>query len=229
LGIQEQATAQQTAAFENAQTVVSENSANDIATTAGSIAAGLGVITAGLMAFAPATFGLSAVAGAVTGTAAAVAGATALVGTYLTTLEDQQQNNEARGLAVSLGVEQIAQNQGLLDSINDRYDTQVRELELKKASAKTDKEKLEIEDQIAQKNRERASAIFTQKKANKEVFDGLLEQAEAMGPAFNDSVGLAIEDRFKDATGSLKLSAQMAKDALAAMPTTGADGKFNTF
>jgi TP901 family phage tail tape measure protein len=229
LGIQKQATAQQTAAFENAQTVVSENSANDIATTAGSIAAGLGVITAGLMAFAPATFGLSAVAGAVTGTAAAVAGATALVGTYLTTLEDQQQNNEARGLAVSLGVEQIAQNQGLLDSINDRYDTQVRELELKKASAKTDKEKLEIEDQIAQKNRERASAIFTQKKANKEVFDGLLEQAEAMGPAFNDSVGLAIEDRFKDATGSLKLSAQMAKDALAAMPTTGADGKFNTF
>jgi TP901 family phage tail tape measure protein len=229
LAIQEQATTQQTAAFENAQTVVSENSANDIATTAGSIAAGLGVITAGLMAFAPATFGLSAVAGAVTGTAAAVAGATALVGTYLTTLEDQQQNNEARGLAVSLGVEQIAQNQGLLDSINDRYDTQVRELELKKASAKTDKEKLEIEDQIAQKNRERASAIFSQKKANKEVFDGLLDQAEAMGPAFNDSVGLAIEDRFKDATGSLKLSAQMAKDALAAMPNTGTDGKFNTF
>jgi TP901 family phage tail tape measure protein len=229
LAIQEQATTQQTAAFENAQSIVSANSANDIATTAGSIAAGLGVVTAGLMAFAPATFGLSAVAGAVTGTAAAVAGATALVGTYLTTLEDQQQNNEARGLAVSLGVEQIAQNQGLLDSINDRYDTQVRELEIKKESAKTDKEKLEIEDQIAQKNRERASAIFSQKKANKEVFDGLLDQAEAMGPAFNDSVGLAIEDRFKDATGSLKLSAQMAKDALAAMPNTGTDGKFNTF
>jgi TP901 family phage tail tape measure protein len=136
--------------------------------------------------------------------------------------------NEGAALATQLGAEQIAQNQGLLDSLNDRYDTQIRELELKKENAKTDEERLELEDQINQKINERDSAVSRQKIANKKVFDGLLEQASKMGPVFNTAVGTAIDERFKDATGSLKLAAEMVKSSLASLPDE-IDGKTNTF
>jgi LysM repeat protein len=229
LEIQKQASDQQLSAFENAQSVVSDNTTNDLQTvTTSLLAAGATVVGLGA-ALAPATMGvslgLSAIAG---GVLAATGGIVAGLNAW-TEFTEEAENNEARGLAVSLGVEQIAQNQGLLDSLNDRYNTEIKELELKKEIAKTDKEKLEIEDQIAQKIRDRNSAIAGQKQANEQVFSGLIEQAEAMGSSFNASIGTAIDERFKDATGSLKLSATMAKDALAAMPTTGTDGKFNTF
>jgi len=229
LEIQKQASDQQLSAFENAQSVVSDNATNDLQTvTTSLLAAGATIAGVGL-ALAPATFGLSAAVGTIAGGVVAAAGGIAAGLNAWTEFTEEAENNEARGLAVSLGVEQIAQNQGLLDSLNDRYNTEIKELELKKEIAKTDKEKLEIEDQIAQKIRDRNSAIAGQKQANEQVFSGLIEQAEAMGSSFNTSIGTAIDERFKDATGSLKLSATMAKDALAAMPTTGTDGKFNTF
>jgi LysM repeat protein len=229
LEIQKQASDQQLSAFENAQSVVSDNATNDLQTvTTSLLAAGATVVGLGA-ALAPATMGvslgLSAIAG---GVLAATGGIVAGLNAW-TEFTEETENNEARGLAVSLGVEQIAQNQGLLDSLNDRYSTEIKELELKKEIAKTDKEKLEIEDQIDQKIRDRNSAIAGQKRANEQVFSGLIEQAEAMGSSFNTSIGTAIDERFKDATGYLKQAATMAKDALAAMPTTGTDGKFNTF
>ena len=147
---------------------------------------------------------------------------------YVAMYDSMLKIKESSGLVTQLGIEQVAQNQGLLDSINDRYDTQIQELRSKKEIAKTDEERAEIEGQITDKVRERNTAISKQKTENKKVFDGLLDQAEAMGPAFGDSMGAAIEDRFKDATGSLKISAQMAKDALAALPSE-TDGEFNTF
>jgi TP901 family phage tail tape measure protein len=229
LEIQKQASDQQLSAFENAQSVVSDNATNDLQTvTTSLLAAGATIAGIGL-ALAPATVGLSAAVGTIAGGVLAAAGGIAAGLNAWTEFTEEAENNEARGLAVSLGVEQIAQNQGLLDSLNDRYNTEIKELELKKEIAKTDKEKLEIENQIAQKIRDRNSAIAGQKQANEQVFSGLIEQAEAMGSSFNTSIGTAIDERFKDATGSLKLSATMAKDALAAMPTTGTDGKFNTF
>jgi len=231
LKIQKDSSTEQLAAYENAVQAINENAANDWVADVGgaltSLSAGLFVASG-----AAAVTGIGAVAApfiAAAGALTGLAGGGMLIGGELANEGDKQENNKARGLAVSLGVEQIAQNQGLLDSLNDRYNTEIKELELKKENAKTDKEKLEIEDKITQKIRDRSSAIASQKKANEEVFSELIKQAEAMGPAFNDSVGLAIDERFKDATGSLKLSATMAKEALAAIPTTGTDGKFNTF
>jgi TP901 family phage tail tape measure protein len=221
LGIQEQATAQQKAAFENATGVETNN--QDI--SGGNLAVGIGgaiMTAAGAIMTATgvlAPLGVGLMAGGV----ATMTGAGALeLGA------DAEENNKARGLAVSLGVEQIAQNQGLLDSLTDRYDTQIRELELKKENAKTDKEREKLEGQINDKISERDSAIVDQKNANKKVFEGLINQAKEMGTGFNDAVGIAIDERFVNATGSLKIAAGIAKEALASLPDKK-DGELNTF
>ena len=221
MGIQREATAQQTAAFENAINLQEKNQevsggnlgvgiGGAIMTAAGAIMTATGVLAplgVGLMAGGVATMG---------GAGALEMGA------------DAAENNEARGVAVQLGAEQIAQNQGLVDSLNDRYNTEIKELELKKENAKTDEERLKLEDQITKKIDERESAISKQKVANKKVFEGLLEQAAEMGPEFSNAIGLAIDERFKDATGGLKAAATLAKESLASLPNE-IDGKANTF
>jgi hypothetical protein len=126
--------------------------------------------------------------------------------------------NDAAAVATQLGVEQIEQNQGLLDSLDDRYNTEIRDLELKKEGAKTDKERSKIEGQINDKIEERDSAISKQKIANKEVFDGLLGQAAEMGPAFNNAIGVSIDERFKDANATVQRSVKAVKDDLASLP-----------
>jgi TP901 family phage tail tape measure protein len=143
-------------------------------------------------------------------------------------LDNIEKVKQNASLVVQLGVEQVAQNQGLLDSINDRYNTEIKELKTKKENAKTDEERIEIEDQITQKIRKRNSAISSQKTANVEVFEGLLEQAEAMGAEFDNSVGAAIDSRFANSAAAVKMSAQLVKDSLSDLPSS-TNGEFNTF
>jgi TP901 family phage tail tape measure protein len=223
--IQKDSVEQQVNAFNNAMATSSKNAEDDLGNVAtGIIASGLavaGTITA-------VTAGLGAPVGAL------IAAGTALTAGFFATTKwmdeigDQEENNKARGVAVQLGSEQLAQNQGLLDSIQRNYDTQIAELEVKKDSAKTDKERLAIEEQINDKIKERDSALTKQKESNAAVFDSLLKQAEAMGDGFTDSVGLAIDDKFKDATGAVKAAAELAKTSLAELPTFQ-DGEFNQF
>jgi hypothetical protein len=221
LKIQEQASAQQTKAYEN--TIGTEQ--RNVGVSGGN----LGVIAGGaLMTVAGAVMTATGVL-APLGVLLAAGGVTAMSGGgLLESAADAKENNEARGIAVQLGAEQVAQNQGLLDSLTDRYNTEIKELEAKKEIAKTDKERKDLEGQITQKVKDRDSSISKQKAANKQIFDNLLGQAQSMGPAFNDSIGLAIDERFKDATGGLKAAAQLAKDALASLPNEK-NGKLNTF
>jgi len=154
-----------------------------------------------------------------------IAGMTTMLGAEIVeTIGDTQEINKAAGVAVQLGAEQLAQNQGLLDSIQMQYDNQIAQLEAKKQAAKTDEERAEIEAQITSKIEQRDASLEKQKQANAEIFRNISEQAEAMGPQFTDAINLAIDERFKDASGAMKAAAELAKESLEGLQ----DGSFKT-
>ena len=223
LRIQKETSAQQLAAFENAVAIGQKNS-GITAGAARNYLAGGAMMAAGFVA----TLGSGGIAAPLSVPLIA-AGAATMGGTAVAeTFADTEENNKARAVAVQLGAEQIAQNQGLLDSLNDRYDSEIRELQLKKENAKTDEERLSLEGKINQKIAERDSAVAKQKEANDKIFDGLVAQAATMGTAFNESIGLSIDERFKGATGAMKAAADLAKNSLSQLPNL-VDGKANTF
>ena len=154
-----------------------------------------------------------------------IAGMTTMLGAEIVeTIGDTQEINKAAGVAVQLGAEQLAQNQGLLDSIQMQYDNQIKQLEAKKEAAKTDEERAEIEAQISSKIEQRDASLEKQKQANAEIFRNISEQAESMGPQFTEAINLAIDERFKDASGAMKAAAELAKESLAGLQ----DGDFKT-
>jgi hypothetical protein len=210
LAIQEKSVKQQTAAFENSLSIIDENSINDVTNSAKAItAAALAVGFAG----AAFTGGVSAIAG---GVVAAGAGIVAgLAG--LSEIGDAEENNKARGVAVQLGSEQLAQNQGLLDSLEMQYNNQIAALEVEKENAKTKKDRLAVEQKITEKIAERDAGLKSQKEANAEIFNSLIEQSKILGSGFTDSINLAIDEKFKNATGGLKAAAEMAKTSLSAL------------
>jgi TP901 family phage tail tape measure protein len=222
LAIQKDSLKQQTTAFENSLSVISENSKNDAITSGAAIAsAALTVAAAATVigaTLSPATAGISGIIGGIvaagSGIVAGVAG--------LMEIGDEEENNKARGVAVQLGAEQLAQNQGLVDSIQRQYDAQIAQLEIEKNSAKDKKERLVIEQKINDKIAEREAGIKAQKETNAEIFSLLVNQAKTLGSGFTSAIGLAIDERFKDATGAVKAAAELAKSSLSELT----DGDF---
>jgi TP901 family phage tail tape measure protein len=210
LAIQKDSLAQQNKAFDNSIELMKKNAE----VSGGSVGnlIGAGIMTAvGAALTATGIGGLLGI-GLISGGVAA-AGATLGV----EALGDQEENNKARGVAVQLGAEQIAQNQGLLDSLERQYDGQISQLEAEKEAATTRKERLAIEKQISDKIAERNAGLAKQKAANAAVFDSLVEQARIMGSGFTDSINLAIDSRFANATGAMKAAADLAKSSLAGL------------
>jgi TP901 family phage tail tape measure protein len=225
LEIQKQSTKQQVAAYENSLSVATGNAANDGLVVGLMGAAGvMGTIAADLAIAAVGTAGTSLIPAAIAGVVAAGLGGAA----YALNLADEEENNKARGVAVQLGAEQIAQNQGLVDSIEKQYALQIKQLQEKKKAAKTDKERKDLEGQITDKVNARTTAVEKQRAANKAVFDGLVKQAGQMGGGFNAAIGMSIDERFKDSTGAVKAAATLAKGQLEGLSDTK-DGKQNVF
>lgn len=226
--IQEDSMKAQTEAFDNAMMVIDENSNNDLQNSALALGAAGATIAAAGVALAPATFGLSAAAGLIAGgVVAATAGIVAGVSAF-NEIGDEEENNKARGVAVALGAERLAQNQGLIDSLNQHYNQELATLELQKQSAKTEKEKLAIQGQIDTKTKERNDAIKAQMAENSKAFAVTMQQAEKMGAGFSTAIGTAIDEKFKDATGATKQQVELLKTQLNELETTK-DGKFNQF
>jgi hypothetical protein len=222
---------QQTELFENSISVAAENAENDLGSLAlSTAAAGVAIkgslLTAGLVATgvgAP----LAVLAGATT---ALVSGGLALAA-IASEVGDQEENNKARAVAVQYGAEQVSQNQGLLDSLEMQYDQQIatlnaekQKLETEKLSAKGKTEIAAIDAKIAAKNQEivdkeqqKVDGINKQKAANAQVFEQLIAQSQVMGGAFNDAIGLSIDEKFKEASGALKASVELAKSELSGM------------
>jgi TP901 family phage tail tape measure protein len=140
-----------------------------------------------------------------------------LVIPQLSEIGDLEENKKAQGIAVQLGSEQLAQNQGLVDSLEMQYNNQIAALEAEKENAKTKKDRLAVEQKITEKIAERDAGLKSQKEANAEIFNSLIKQSKILGSGFTDSINLAIDEKFKNATGGLKAAAEMAKTSLSAL------------
>lgn len=210
LAIQRKAGAEQEQLFENAQDVVAENSQDDLLSSAQAISAAAIAVGAAAAVF---TGGISlAVGGVVAAGAGLIAGAVAWK-----EVADEEENNKARAVSVQYGAERLAQNQGLLDSLEYQYDQQIAALEAEKATLTTKEEIAEVDAKIAAKQQEKVNGIQTQKEENAKVFEQLIQQSRVMGGAFNDAVGKSIDERYKDASGALKSSVDLAKSQLSGM------------
>jgi len=215
LAIQEESMQDQTMAYENSLQKIEDNAAVDGGTIGNLIGGGIMTAAGAVMA---ATGFLAPL-----GIALAAAGIGTMVASGINEgVADSVENIAAAGIAVQLGAEQIAQNQGLLDSVSQRYNLQISELEAKKDAAKTDEEILDLENQIAAKQLEKETSLDKIKASNSEIYATLVAQAKALGPKFNASIEASIDEQFKDASGALKAAANLAKESLGSMD----DGDF---
>jgi TP901 family phage tail tape measure protein len=230
MAIQRESVAEAADSFETALDGIAENTANDFVNNA-RMAAG-SAITAGALAIgASIAIGsagiLSPLGAAIAGVGSAIGGLTALP-SLLSEIGDEEENNKLRGVATQLGAEQLAQNQGILDSVRKQYDSQIAGLEAKKAAATKDKDRLILEKKINQKITERDAALEQVRLRNNKIYDDLLKNAASLGTGFNTAIEKSIDARFENATGAVKEAVGLAKAALGELPTEE-NGKFNNF
>jgi hypothetical protein len=143
------------------------------------------------------------------GAPAAAAMAIAAAGTMLWSLKDQnkakEENNILMGAAIQLGVEQVAQNQGMVDSLNAEYDAKLK-------TAKTSKEIETIE-----KNRKKGLDALNS--SNKNSLDILIKQKDSLDPTiFSNAIKAQTDTMYKE--GPMKVFADQATTALNAMKET---------
>jgi len=228
LNIQQNSVDQQSQAFENAFSTATENSLDTFRNNVLSVSAASAVAIAG----SAITAGL--IAGGVTAPLAlASAALTAIAATQTQTLVDaglegwqREENAKLMGVAVQLGAEQLAQNQGILDATEQRYASQIADLQAQKEAAKTDEERLALEQQIADKQAERDAGLAQIKQKNADIYNSLVQQAEALKDVdpegFNNAIGLAIDAQYANSSDALKAAAELAKESLSSME----DGEF---
>ena len=215
ISIQEESTNDQMAAYDNAISEIESNASVDGGTIGNLIGGGIMVAIGGALV-------ATGVGGAL-GLYVAGAGIGTMIASGVNEgIADGIDNAEVAAVAVQLGTEQISQNQGLLDSVDQRYASQLAELNVKKESAKTDEEILAIQKDISDKEKERDAALDNIKNKNSIIYDNLVAQAKQLGPAFNDSIGTSIDSRFANSSDAMKAAATLAKDSLSNM----SDGDF---
>jgi len=193
LAIQEESMTRQADFFKTAleQSVSTTTFTNLGQVIGGSIIAGIGATIAVGTGFTG--------VGAVAGGAIAAAGGT-IVGQGLSDQNEKKEVNASLGAAaLQLGLEQVAMNNGLVDSLNKQYDIKVK-------MAKTDAEIKAIED-------ERKAALDTLNAKNSEALKILIAQKDAFGPdIFTKGINAAIDTLYKD--GPMKVFADEAKKEL---------------
>jgi len=158
--------------------------------------------------------------GAATGPAALIAGSTSLllaVGAGVASTFDRAEDRELAGAALQLGVEQLAQNQTLLDSVNAQYEAQISQLSAQADLVETDEERLAILEQIDELEQGRVDAIKEINAANAETTAQILEQAKQLDDVglYESAIAESVRQRY--AEGPMKVFANEAVSRLADM------------
>jgi TP901 family phage tail tape measure protein len=164
----------------------------------------------GLALAGGAAAGLGALAATGIGAPIAAVASVALIGKAL---YDQNkikaENIKLDAAATQMGIEQVVMNNGLVDSLNERFDIQLK-------TAKTAAEIKAIEDA-------RAIALSDLNAKNAEALDLLIAQKDQLSAgAFDKGINAAIDALYKE--GPMKVFADQAK----AMLSQGKDSNFKT-
>jgi TP901 family phage tail tape measure protein len=159
----------------------------DVATKqAGKIGAGLaGKVLAkiGIGAAASAT-GVGAIAGIplmLLGVAELAAGGWAIYEAFAAAGKIQEENNRLNSMALTLGMQQIVNNEQLLDSLNSQYDAKEAELEAQIAAETNVNKRKKLETELSDIIAKRASDTSALNSANADVMASVLENAKGLG------------------------------------------------
>ena len=167
----------------------------------GAVVTGIGAVVAGA-GVATAWAGGAGLLGIAGGAATMGAG----TGIMLDAKQEQKKleiSEELKAASVQLGIQELAQNQGLIDSLNKQYDIKLK-------TAKTTAEINAIED-------ERAKSIDAVAANNKKALEYLISQKDLIGDsAFTTAVEAEVTNRYKDA-GAMKAFADQAIKDLKAL------------
>ena len=176
--IKEDSVKEQANMFEQAmsaiQPTVTASGTTRMVAGAGLVAAGAGMAATGV--------------GIIPGAATALVGAIAMGTALWDQNEAMKNNNELAGAAMQLGVEQLAQNQLLVDSVNQQYDSLIAQAETEEEINRLQQERRESIDQINQANAETTAAIIEQAKHLKteglyqDAMNASIRQRYAEGP-----------------------------------------------
>jgi hypothetical protein len=180
------------AAMENS--VTTTYATNMAQLVGGAVVTGIGAVITGA-GVATAWAGGAGLLGIAGGAATMTAG----TGIMLDAKKEQEaleMSEELKSASVQLGVQELAQNQGLIDSLNRQYDIKLK-------TAKTSEE-------IATIEKNRSDAIDAVAANNKKALDYLVSQKDLLGEdAFNTAIKAEVEARYKDA-GAMKAFADQA-------------------
>jgi TP901 family phage tail tape measure protein len=167
---------------------------------------GEGLKTAGAAGVAAAGLATVVTAGAATPATALAAGVSALsygAGVVVSTVAKSAENNELAAAALQLGVEGLAQNQSLLDSLNYQYDTMIAQAETQEEINRLEEERRE---RVAEFNAENAAATAS-----------ILEQAKALDDIdlYSSAIKESVNQRYSEgpmktfATEALKRTSEL--------------------
>ena len=192
LQIQKESMQRQSEFFKTAiSSAISESTAPNVLARV----AGFGLIAAGI-ATTVLTGGVAAGAGV------AAAGAGAMMLGEANANKRKAVNVKLAAASVQLGIEQVTQNNGLVDSLNKQYDTKIK-------MAKTEGEIKALEDQ-------RAAGIAKLNASNATALNFLIQQKNALGSeAFTKGINASVDALYKE--GPMKVFADEAKKSLEAL------------
>ena len=166
--------------------------------------AGAGLVAAGA---ATAATGV----GVIPGAAIALAGVGAMTWSLIEQNVAMAENNKLRAAATQLGLQQVASNQGTIDSLSREYDIKIQ-------NAKTDKEKLKLD-------KERAEALKQMNAQNAQQLQQIRSQAGSMGAKeFSAAINASVDSLYKDADAATKVFVSEVKKDLGELK----DSKFKT-
>jgi hypothetical protein len=192
LQIQKESMQRQSEFFKTAiSSAISESTAPNVLARV----AGFGLIAAGI-ATTVLTGGVAAGAGV-----AAVGAGSMMLG-EASANKRKAVNVKLAAASVQLGIEQVTQNNGLVDSLNKQYDTKIK-------MAKTEGEIKALEDQ-------RAAGIAKLNASNATALNFLIQQKDALGSeAFTKGINASVDALYKE--GPMKVFADEAKKSLEAL------------
>jgi len=127
----------------------------------------------------------------------------------------QAENNKLNAAAIQLGFEQVAVNQGILDSTTQAFDQKIRDAEANLKAAKTAEERAKAEKELSDLLDDRSDAITQLNSNNSEYLNNLASQKDTVGAGtFQDSVNASLEAKKETASEPMKVFIDKAKKDL---------------
>ena len=147
-------------------------------------------------------------------------------------LEKTRQTAELQSAAITLGINQVQQNQQLLDSLNEQYDTKTKDLETQIASTSDLEKRKKLEQELSSLVANRKTDTDALLESNKKSLDTIIDYKNQFdSKVFGDAIKASVLSGY-DEDNPLRAFAEDAvtrlNDAVSAAISDGSDTEFYT-